>query len=432
MLRGRFSRRQFLVAAAGTAGLGAAGLWLVRRPVRLGLIGAGAHGAALARANQFPSWRQSPPSRILAVCDVDRGHAYAVRGKHCPDAAVYADYRALLERDDLEAVLIATPDHWHAAIAVAALQAGKAVYCEKPISLTIAEGQTLVRTVRETGGLFLGGTQQRSAWTFRTACELVRNGRLGKVHQVTVTLPEHPIGSSEGPFASCPPPGDLDWETWLGQAPLVPYCPERCHGTFRRWYEYSGGTMTDWGAHHLDVVHWALGVEASGPRTIEGKGDLPQIENGFNTPTRFTVNLDYAGGVRVHVRTDPVFAHNGIRFEGGTGALFVNRDHLIGPAVDELARHPLPSDAVRLHETPAAREDVLAHHLAHFLACVRKGGQPIADVASQHRSASACHLANISLRLGRRLTWDPDKEEVIGDSEANALLSRWQRPPYRV
>jgi myo-inositol 2-dehydrogenase / D-chiro-inositol 1-dehydrogenase len=431
MLRGRFSRRQFLFAA-GAAGLGGAGLWLARRPVRLGLIGAGTHGDALAKATRLTYWLGGPHGRIIAVCDVDRGHAYAVRGKHCSGADVYADYRKLLERDDVDAVLVAAPDHWHAKIAVNALKAGKAVYCEKPISLTVAEGQTLVRTVQETGGVFLGGTQQRTAWPFRTACELVRNGRLGPVRKVTVTLPEHLIGDAEGPFAPCRPPKDLDWETWLGQAPLVPYCPERCHGSFRRWYEYSGGTLTDWGAHHLDVVHWALGIEESGPLAIVGKGDLPQVENGYNTPARFTVDLDYAGGVHVHVRTDPTFDRNGIRFEGEAGSLFVNRVRLTGPAVDDLSRNPLPRDAVRLHDSPAAKEDVLAHHLAHFFACVRRGVRPISDVVSQHRSASVCHLANISLRLGRRLTWNPDKEQIVGDSEASAMLSRWQRPPYQV
>jgi predicted dehydrogenase len=316
-------------------------------------------------------------------------------------------------------------------MAVDAMHAGKAVYCEKPISLTVAEGKLLVSTVRETGAVFLGGTQQRSAWKFRTAVELVRNGRLGRLHTVTVTLPQRWQGDGDGPFPSFPvAPPWLDWDAWLGQAPRVDYCPQRCHGSFRRWFEYSGGQMTDWGAHHMDVAHWALGITDGGPRTVEGRGKMPHVANGFNTPIEFTADLHYPGGVRVQVRSHPDFDENGLLFEGDQGSLFVNRERLTGAAVEELSGRPLPPDAFRLQAGPSSRANQQTHHLRHFYACVRWREEPVADVVSMHRSATACHLANISMRLGRKLTWDAAREQVVGDDGANAMLRRDRRSPY--
>jgi predicted dehydrogenase len=429
----RLSRRRFLLASAAAGAAAGAGHWLGRRPVRLALVGAGTQGSSLARANRLAYWLGGLYGRFVAVCDVDRGHSEAVRHAHCRGAELYGDYRKVLERDDVEAVLVATPDHWHALIALEAMRAGKAVYCEKPVSLTVAEGQALVRAVRATGAVFLGGTQQRTAWKFRTAVGLVRDGRLGALRRVTVTLPRRWTGPYEGPFWHFPsaPPG-LDWDAWLGQAPRVDYCPQRCHGSFRRWYEYSGGQMTDWGAHHLDIVHWALDIRDGGPRTVAGRGLMPHVPNGFNTPVEFTADLDYPGGVRVHVRTHADDGENGLRFEGERGWLFVNRERLEGPAVEDLARGTLAGAAARLHPSPACRCNTLTHHLRHFFACVRHGEPPVADVGSMHRSATACHLVNISLRLGRKLTWDAACEQVVGDAEANALLRRDQRAPYRL
>jgi predicted dehydrogenase len=430
---GRYlSRRRFLaaMAAAGAAG---AGYWFGRRPVRLALVGAGTQGNSLARSAAEAYWFGGPYGRIVAVCDVDVERARAAWQQYCPRREAYTDYRKALERDDVEAVLVATPDHWHAKIAHDALHAGKAVYCEKPLGLTIAEGQLLVRTVGQTGGVFLGGTQQRTAWKFRTAVELVRNGRLGRLHTVTMTLPQRWTGPYEGPFLSFPlAPPWLDWDAWLGQAPRVDYCPFRCHGTFRRWFEYSGGQMTDWGAHHIDIAHWAMGITDGGPQTVEAQGQLPHIPNGFNTPIEFTAVLHYRGGVVLHVRTDKDFDANGLRFEGDGGWLFVNRERIEGSAWDEFQKRPLPRDAERAHPSPAWRANHLTHHLRHFFACVRGGAQPVSDVVSMHRAASACHLVNIALRLGRKLTWDAAAEQVVSDAEANAMLHRQQRSPYQL
>lgn len=381
------------------------------RPV-YGAIGTGGQGTEIAKnASRFGD--------CVAVCDVDRGRAEA-----CCDAEefggkpeIFEDYRKLLDRPDIEAVTIGVPDHWHVACAMAALDAGKDVYCEKPLTLTIAEGQALIKKVKETGRVFQVGTQQRSDERFRTACELVRNGRIGKLQKVTVTLPDSTLAGDK-PFETKPVPAGLNWDMWLGQAPLVEYTPERCLYTFRWWYEYSGGVMTDWGAHHMDIAQWGMGCDHSGPLTIEGKGTIPNIPNCYNTPKNFTVDMTYPDDVELHIN----IGDNGVLFEGDKGRVYVNRGRIAGKPYEDLKDNPLPADAIRLY----ASDD----HMGNFFHCMKTREQPISDVVSQHRSVSACHLANISLRLGRKLTWDPAKEAFVGDDEANAMRTREQRSPY--
>ncbi|HQU43600.1 MAG: hypothetical protein B7Z73_08435 [Planctomycetia bacterium 21-64-5] len=420
----RSHRRQFLQSASAcvVGGL-AAPAWQARAADAkndrfvVGAIGVGGQGTSIAdRARKFGD--------IVAVSDVDRTHAERARDKFGGKADIYDDYRKLLERKDIEAVTIGTPDHWHTAVALAALRAGKDVYCEKPLTLTIDEGKLLIEAVHETGRVFQVGTQQRSDARFRQACELVRNGRLGKLEKVTVSLPRSTkVG---GPFVTRPVPESLDWERWQGQAPAHDYSPERCHHDFRWWYEYSGGIMTDWGAHHIDIAHWALDVEHSGPLSVEGQMsgaerkriDEAQRTNSFNTAGEFTVDLIYPGDVLVQV----VLGKEGLRFEGAAAWLEVSRGKIKGKPVEELAERPLPPDAIRLYESH--------DHMGNFFDCIRTRKQPISDVVSQHRSVSACHLANLSLRLGRKLTWDAAKEEFVGDREANGMLSRAQRAPY--
>lgn len=420
----RHSRRRFLATSTSLAAAGVLGpQWFATMHralgdeprskndrLTIGAIGMGGQGSHIAHA-------AARFGDVVAVCDVDREHADKAKASFGGKPDIYEDYRKLVERSDIEAVTIGTPDHWHTAVCLAALRAGKDVYCEKPLTLTIDEGKLLVKTVAETGRVFQVGTQQRSDDRFRTACELVRNGRIGKLKRVTVTLPDSPAG---GPFAKQAPPPHLNWDFWLGQAPLVDYIPERCHYQFRWWYEYSGGIMTDWGAHHMDIAHWGMGVEDSGPLTIEGKGTLPNIPDGYNTPNLFTVDYTYPNDVTLHVN----IGDNGVLFEGDKSRVYVNRGRISGKPVEELKDNPLPDDAIRLVKS--------RDHMGNFVACVKSREKPISDVVSQHRSISACHLANISLRLGRKLTWDAAKEQFVGDSEADSMLSRPQRAPYVV
>jgi predicted dehydrogenase len=263
---------------------------------------------------------------IVAVCDVDDSHAAAaaeeVHGR-LQGAGAYSDFRKLLERSDIHAVVNATPDHWHSLVNIAAARAGKDVYSEKPLTLTIGEGRRVVEAVRKHGIVLQTGTQQRSSQRFRLACELVRNERIGKLRQAEVWLP---AGLREGPFTAAPVPQGLNWDFWLGQAPQVDYVPQRCHTFFRYWYDYSGGTMTDWGAHHNDIAYWAIGLVA--PREVEGRALSEPIPGGYTAFAEYDVRYTYANGVgilRIHDHgtttssagpSSQAGQHNGIRFEG--------------------------------------------------------------------------------------------------------------------
>jgi predicted dehydrogenase len=370
---------------------------------------------------------------VLAICDVDRQVAEKAREQFGGKADLYEDYRRLLERADLDVIMIGTPDHWHTAMVVDACRAGKDVYCEKPLTLTIDEGKLLTRVVRETGRIVQVGTWQRSDHRCRLACEMVRQGRIGKLRKVLVVLGKNESG---GPFRIESPPSHFNWDLWQGQTPDVPYIKQRAHYTFRWWYEYSGGQMTDWGAHHVDIAQWAIGAENSGPVEIDGRATFPRIENGYNVATRFSARLRYAGGVELEILDE---GRNGILFEGETGRIFVNRGSLSGKPVEALAEHPLPRESFTLypHDNLARPErsgklDAIINHMGNFYDCVRTRHAPLADVASQHRSVSACHLANISMRLGRPLRWDPQAEQFVGDDQANAWLSRPRRKGFEI
>jgi predicted dehydrogenase len=385
--------------------------------LRFASIGVGGRGTQLlGNASKFGD--------IVAVCDVDRSHAERAREKAGGKAAIYEDYRKLLERKDIDAVTIGTPDHWHVPIALAACRAGKDVYCEKPVTLTVEEGQMLVRTVKETGRVFQVGSQQRSEFglLFLKAVAIVHSGRLGKLKNVRVSNRESPVG---GPFPVQPVPSQLNWDMWLGQTPKVDYIPQRCHQTFRWWYEYSGGMMTDWGAHHLDIAHWGMQMEQSGPVSIDGRAELPAIANGYNTPGEFQVDMIYPGGLPVQlvVKKDE---RSGILFEGEKGRIFVSRRTLAGKPVEQLADDPLPEDAI----TKLYRGRTPGDHMRNFVECIRSRDLPISDIYSQHRSTTSLHLANISIRLGRPIKWDPETETIIGDKGAAAMLGREHRKGY--
>jgi myo-inositol 2-dehydrogenase / D-chiro-inositol 1-dehydrogenase len=401
---------------------------------RIGAIGMRHQGSVITE-------NALPMGDVVCMCDVDRQVAEMAKQRLGGKADICEDYREVLDRQDIDAVMIAVPDHWHTTIAIAACRAGKAVYCEKPLTLTIDEGKLLCRVVKETNTVFQVGTWQRSDFRFRLACEMVRQGRIGKLRRVTVTMGKNTTG---GPFPTEPPPAHLNWDLWLGQAPKVEYCPQRCHNAFRFWYEYSGGQMTDWGAHHVDIAQWAMGMEHSGPVTIDGRGKLPSIPNGYNVPIDYEATLVYPDGTVMEVLDS---GRRGILFEGDKGRIFVNRGTLAGKPVERLQDDPLPQTNYQLYGHDdlnragrtatdefelAGNYPPIASHVANFFDCVKTKNTPISDVVSQHRSVSTCHLVNISIRVGRKLTWDPKKECFVGDTEANQYLKREQRKGFEV
>ncbi|HET6455100.1 MAG TPA: Gfo/Idh/MocA family oxidoreductase [Armatimonadota bacterium] len=357
--------------------------------------------------------------KVIAACDVDAVHLQEAVKAFGPDCKGYKDFRDLLARKDIDAVVIGTPDHWHTIICIEAMKAGKDVYCEKPLTLTIDEGKRLVKVWRDTKRVFQTGSQQRSEGNFRHACELVRNGRIGRIKRVQTNLPTGPTG---GPFEVKPVPEDLDWDMWLGPAFKTDYVWERTHGNFRWWLEYSGGMMTDWGAHHNDIAQWGLGTDRSGPLRVEASGQAPNPGyNCYNTYPDFDIDYVYPGGITLRCTNK---GENGIHFEGEEGWIFVKRGG-ISASDQRLLDDPLPDDATRLYKSDNHRKD--------FVDCIRSRKQPICDPEIGHRSVSVCHLGNISLRLGgRRLDWDPVKEEFVNDDEANTYLSRPARKPWTV
>ncbi len=370
---------------------------------------------------------------VLAVCDVDSDHAAAAAEKLTPEGgqkpAIYGDFREILARKDIHVIINGTPDHWHTLVNLGAVRSGKDVYSEKPLTLTIDEGRRLVREATARGTILQTGTQQRSMERFRMAAELVRNGRLGKINEVKVWLP---AGLREGPFSTSPVPPALNWDYWLGQAPKVDYVTERAHRTFRFWYDYSGGTMTDWGAHHNDIAYWAIGQRA--PVRVESTRLEEPIAGGYDAVSDYEVRYTYADGVKLTILTtkddsiygknlNPDGQRNGVRFEGSDGWLWVNRSEIKASDV-ELLRTPLPDDATRLY--------VSRDHMKNFFDCVRSREKPICDVETGHLSANMCHLGAISLRTGHGLTWDAGREVFTGDhaKEANTYLARELRKPY--
>jgi len=366
------------------------------------------------------------------VCDVDQTHvdeAAKQFTKNGKTPAKFTDFRKVMERDDIRIIVQATPDHWHTLINLAATKAKKDVYGEKPLTLTIDEGKRLVKAVRSSGIVLQTGTQQRSDHKFRLACELVRNGRIGQLKQVNVFVP---AGISGGPFPKQAVPEGFNWDFWLGQAPQVDYLKERTHGTFRWWFDYSGGPVTDWGAHHNDIARWAIGLE--GPTEVEARALTEPVVGGYTTPPAFEATLTWANGVKQVVRTTPDDTpyggivkpdgqRNGVKFEGTEGWIWVNRGNLEA-SKDGIIETPLPENAIRL--------EVSNDHMGNFFDCVRTRKDPISAVEVGHRSACVGHLIVIALRLGRKFRWVPATEQFVGDGakEANAHLAREMRKPY--
>jgi predicted dehydrogenase len=355
---------------------------------------------------------------VVAVCDVDANQMEQAAKQFTVDGkapAKFKDFRQVLERSDVHVVINGTPDHWHTLINLAAARSGKDIYSEKPLTLTIDEGKRLVGEVKKWGTIFQTGSQQRSDPRFRLACELVRNGRIGKLQYMWVGLP---TGPREGPFSPQPVPAGLDFDFYLGQAPKVPYNGHNAHWNFRWWYAFSGGQMTDWGAHHNDIAQWGNGTDRSGPVFVDGKSLKTMIPGGYDAASDYVVYFKYANGVQM-IATNQ--APNGVRFEGTDGWIFVDRGQLTA-SKKELIEEPLPANAERLYKSD--------NHMGNFFECIRTRQAPICDAEIGHRSISVAHLGVISVRLGRPLQWNPEKEQFVGDREANKWVSREMRKPY--
>jgi len=412
------SRRQFLkgsvAAAIGLPTIVPASVFGANPPsdrITVGCIGVGGKGSGNMRA-----FNGNPGAQVVAVCDVDADHRErARRSVGLSGEACYNDFRVLLARDDIDAVSVATPDHWHVPVSIAAVRAGKDVYCEKPLTLTIAEGRALANEVKRYGRVFQTGSQQRSGSEFRKGCELVVNGRIGKLHTIRVGIPGN-NKKCEPTWTPEPVPDGFDYDLWLGPAPWEPYHHQRCHYQFRFILDYSGGQVTNWGAHHLDIAQWGNQADDTGPVEIVGKGEFPKTGL-FTTSTKVDVEYTYANGVKMYLKT----GGGGTRFEGTEGWVYVNRGKIDAEPKSILSSVIGPNE-IHLYES--------RNHMQNFLDCVKSRKDPICNAEIGHRSSTVCHLANIAMLLDRPIRWDPQKEQFPGDDEAQRMTWRPRRAPY--
>jgi len=448
------SRREFLKHSAATgAAISVPYIWTssytqardLNSKAKVASIGV---GGSRGRYNQggHIARRAAELGTMIAVCDVDDLHTAEFNKNLGGKLNMYSDYRELLEKEKPDVVTVGTPDHWHVPISIAALRAGADVYCEKPLTLTIQEGIDISKVVKETGRVFQVGTQQRSEndSRFLKAIAIVQSGRLGKNVNAYVAIGGAP---NEGPFDTTATPEGIDWDMWVGPAPAADYSEER-RRMFRWWYEYSGGKMTDWGAHHIDIAQWALGFDHSGPVSVSGAGKFPSIvpdnfnwnayfngdatlPSGYNTATEFSIDLKFENGsvmqVNNHYKREEggIDFGNGILFEGDKGRIFVNRGKLEGKPVQNLTEKDNEELDKKIAELYKGKKP--GQHMRNFFECVEDRELPASDVYTHHRTMTSCHLCNINLMLGRDLQWDPKNEKFVGDDQANALMSRQSR-----
>ncbi|MFS8617245.1 MAG: Gfo/Idh/MocA family oxidoreductase [Solitalea sp.] len=417
--------------------------------INIGQIGCG----RIALSHDMPSTLKYDEARMVAVCDVDRKRAaggkawtekfYADNKKPgYVDVKVYEDYREMIADKDIDAVIISTPDHWHAQPAMEAALAGKHIYLQKPTSLTIEEGRIMSDIVHRTGVRFQLGSQQRSLdpWPqFHKACELVRNGRIGKIHTVKVGLPGDPAGGNP---EEMPIPEELNYDMWLGSTPWVYYTQDRVHSPtdvfsrpgWLRCEQFGAGMITGWGVHHIDIAHWGMGTEYSGPLEIEATAQFPD-KGLWNVHGDFEVTAKYANDITMHISGK---YPNGIRFEGEDGWIFVTRGNASVTASDpgagnqktspfmasdpKILKSEIGENEIHLYKSPEQHKN--------WLDCIVSGQQTISSEEIAHRSCSACLVAHIAMKVPRKLYWDPVKERFKNDDEANSMLSRPQRYPY--
>ncbi len=426
------SRRQFIKSAANLS-IGSALFNVVpasalgrgSRPapsnrIVIGCIGVGGQG--LSNMHAFLG---QPDTQIVAVCDVDSAHLSAARLEverhYTSTCAAFTDFRELCSRTDIDAISMATPDHWHAVTAVTALNAGKDMYGEKPLSHCLAEGRAIADAQKRNARVWQTGSWQRSQAHFRHAAELVRNGRLGKVKRIEVGLP---TGSACPKLEFKDPPAELNYEMWLGPSRYSPFCEQRTHYNWRWQLDYGGGQLMDWIGHHADIANWGMGWDRTGPETIEGSGVYP-IEGIWNAATSYSFTCTYKEGIEMLVADTG--NHNvkpGTKWIGENGSwIWVDR-----PGVEasnkSLLEEEIGPDEIQLFRSPG--------HQREFLDCVKTRHLTTCPAETSHRAASIGHLGQIAMLTGRKIRWNPEKEEIADDPEASRMLSTPMRSPWHI
>jgi predicted dehydrogenase len=391
--------------------------------ITLGSIGVGGMGTG-----NLKGFLDKDDAHVLAVCDVDKQHRNRARDMvnrvyNNTDCSTYNDFRELLERKDIDAVVLALPDHWHAIAGVYAARSGKDIYAEKPLAYTISEGRAIVDAVERYRTVWQTGSQQRSSQKFRFACELVRNGRIGNVHTVKVGLPYGLSERSDMDKSHSPIPEGFDYDMWLGPAPWAPFAPARCHWSFRWIRDYSGGQITDWAGHHCDIAQWGMNTELTAPIEIEGKAEYPPpSEVLFNTAISYRFECKYKQGFKLIVADDRKF-ERGTLFEGDEGWVFVSRRR-IDAQPRSLLRSVIKPNEIHLYKSNDHRQN--------FLDCVKTRRETVAPARVAHRSIMIGHLGLIAMQTGRKVVWNPDNEQFINDPVANAMLVRPMRSPWNL
>ena len=388
--------------------------------VRIGMIGVGNQGGPKNNMKYFLN-------NIVALCDLDRSYL-AESGDFLQkeanlSAVMTDDYRRLLDAKDIDAVVVTVPDHWHATMTIDACRAGKDVYCEKPLTLVIGEGQPMIDAARTERRVVQTGTMQRSAAEFKLAVELVHQGIVGKVRAVNVTLPSpNWIARAGRPVPDSAPPEGFDYDRWLGPAPFRPFNKNHVHYLFRFYWDFSGGQQTNFGAHHLDIAQWGLGMDESGPTSVEGSATF-NPDGWYETPDTTDIRYTYANGVVLTCRQklDTKGEDQGTEFVGEKGSLFVYRSGIVANPPELLKDVELPK---------FVSSQANFSHVANFLDCVKSRTAPAADVSIGHRSATVCHLGNIAVRTKRKIVWDPKAEAIVGDAEASKWLTKEYRRPW--
>jgi predicted dehydrogenase len=455
----RLTRRQFFSTGATSAAaiafplvvpagvLGRGGVAAPSERIRVGLIGCGNHGVYW----NLPQIFRCSDVQVVAVCDVDKNHLAEGQkavdehyretyGKNSALCATYGDFRNLILNKDVDAVSNHTPDHWHIIPAIMAAKCGKDVICEKPLTLFHAEGVALCKAIAEHKRVFQTASENRSIDVYIRLAELARSGVLGKLETIEVGLPEGNNDLRLGPQSKAtfdirqpqPVPPELDYDTWLGQAPNLPYIPARLHGSFRWNLAFSGGVLTDWGAHMIDLAQWGHDTENTGPVAVSGSGDFPSRDAVFNTAPTFELSYEYADGVRMVVKSNGPY----IRFRGTNGSIFSpgwrGALQASDPAILETKVDPDRVKIYRPSEIVLAREGHKGGEHRNFYDCVRSRKPTYAPAEIGHRTITIAHIGNIAMQLGRKLRWNPDAEDFVGDSEATAMLARPQRSPWTI